>query len=244
MPQHLPAVRHFQLHHHVQRLVVQLRKWVGRIDHQRRQHRTHLSEVIVLDPVPVPGIDLVKAQKSEAVLRQRREQVIAPTGILLINHLSDPASDRVERFTRRPAIETALDHVALHLLFEPGDADLEELVEIGGCDGKEFDPFQQRRCEVSRLVEHALVEFQPAQLAVEEMHREGHVRRHRHNREGDSNVTARQKASYNLVTNHFSLWKALAQCISGTGAHAITTPRRHRCRHQLRQTSGRPGVGS
>src|SRR5439155_26418296 len=94
------------------------------------------------------------------------------------------------------------DHFALHLLFEPGDADLEELVEICGCNGEEFDPFQQRRCRVSRLIEHALVEFQPAQLAVEEVLRKGQVRRHRHNRERDSNVTARQKASYILVTKN------------------------------------------
>ena len=130
MPQYLSAVRHFQLHHHVQRLVQQLRKRVGRIDHQRRQHRAHLAEVIGLDTLPVPRVELVEPQKFDPVLRQCRDQIIAPAGILLIDHLADATGDGVERFTRRPAIEAALDHLALHLLFEPGDADLKELVEI------------------------------------------------------------------------------------------------------------------
>ena len=103
---------------------------MGRIDHQRRQNRAHRAEVIVLDPLPVPGIELVEFQESNPVLRQRRDQIITPTGVLLIDHLADAPGDGMLGFTRRPAIEAALDDFALDLLFEPGDADLEELVKI------------------------------------------------------------------------------------------------------------------
>jgi hypothetical protein len=38
-------------------------------------------------------------------------------------------------------------------------------------DAEEFHPFEQGILPVARLVEHALVEFQPAQLTVDEMSR-------------------------------------------------------------------------
>ncbi len=43
----------------------------------------------------------------------------------------------------------------------------EELVEVGGKDGEELCPFEQRRAFVQRLGEHALVEVEPAQITVD-----------------------------------------------------------------------------
>ena len=50
---------------------------------------------------------------------------------------------------------------------EPGDPDHEEFVEIVGRDRQEAKPLEQRVARVARLIEHAPVERQPAQLAVE-----------------------------------------------------------------------------
>src|SRR5690606_5882887 len=44
-----------------------------------------------------------------------------------------------------------------------------ELVEVRVEDGQKAEPLQQGRPLVDRLVEHAPVEFQPRQLAVEEL---------------------------------------------------------------------------
>src|SRR5207253_6649365 len=70
---------------------------------------------------------------------------------------------------RRQPVETPLHGVALHLLLEASDPDLKELVEVRAGDAEKLDSLQQGRGDVQRLVEHALVEFQPAQLAVEEV---------------------------------------------------------------------------
>ena len=63
----------------------------------------------------------------------------------------------------------ALGLTAFDLLLQPRHAHLEEFVEVGADDGEELQPFEQRIGGIQRLVEHALVEFQPAQLAVEKM---------------------------------------------------------------------------
>ncbi len=54
------------------------------------------------------------------------------------------------------------------LRLEPGDADLEELVEVRRRDRQEPEPLQERIRRVARLLEHTLVEVEPAQLAVDE----------------------------------------------------------------------------
>ena len=51
---------------------------------------------------------------------------------------------------------------------QAGDPDHEELVEVAREDGQEPGPLQQRQVVVLGQLEHALVEAQPGQLAVQE----------------------------------------------------------------------------
>ena len=54
-------------------------------------------------------------------------------------------------------------------LLEAGDANLEELVEIGGADAQEAQPLQQRHARILRLSQHPGVELQRRQFAVDEV---------------------------------------------------------------------------
>jgi len=54
-------------------------------------------------------------------------------------------------------------------------AHAEELVEVGRENGEEAEPLGQRHAGVGRLLEHAAVEGQPGELAVEERGRLGHA---------------------------------------------------------------------
>ena len=60
-------------------------------------------------------------------------------------------------------------HVAERLLAQPGHADHEELVQVRREDRQELHPLQQRIVRVLGLFQHARVELQPAQLAVDEV---------------------------------------------------------------------------
>ena len=50
---------------------------------------------------------------------------------------------------------------------QAGDADHEEFVEVAGRDRQEAQPLEQRMMRVARFLQHAPVEGQPAQLAIE-----------------------------------------------------------------------------
>ena len=49
---------------------------------------------------------------------------------------------------------------------QAADTDHEELIQIAGENGKEFEAFEQRHVLVLRLGEHAGVELQPRKLTV------------------------------------------------------------------------------
>ncbi len=68
-----------------------------------------------------------------------------------------------------------------HRLLECRDADHEELVEVRGGNGRELQPFEQRRVRLRGLFEHTLIEGEPGQLAVDEhgCHRPGVAACHR-----------------------------------------------------------------
>ena len=57
------------------------------------------------------------------------------------------------------AVGRALGESGRHLPLEPGDPDLEELVEVAAEDAEELEPLEQRGARVERLVQYAAVEL-------------------------------------------------------------------------------------
>ena len=55
------------------------------------------------------------------------------------------------------------------LLLQTRDPDLEKFIQIRADDAEKLQAFEERVGLVKRLVKHPLVEFQPAQLAVDEI---------------------------------------------------------------------------
>ena len=134
-------------------------------DRMRRIHRIHLigiggsgvggvAEVLLSLGYEVQGSDL----KTNGVT-QRLERLGAK---IFIGH-------RAENLGGGAPVHAALRHVAFHLLLQAGDADLEKLIEVRADDAEELHALEQWRGGVERLIEHALVEGEPAQLAVEEV---------------------------------------------------------------------------
>ena len=55
------------------------------------------------------------------------------------------------------------------LLLQPGDTNLEELVQVRADDRQKLDPFQAGVGPIRRLLQHACIELEPAQFAIEVM---------------------------------------------------------------------------
>ena len=113
--------------------------------------------------------------KANAVLGQRRHQFIFPEIVLSGDQLVHQSLDGIERFRRRHAVGANIAGLALDLLFDAGDANLEKLIEIIAEDGHEFDPLDQRLGRVLRFLQNAPVKFEPAQLAINEIGRIGKI---------------------------------------------------------------------
>ncbi len=69
---------------------------------------------------------------------------------------------------RRAAVGRDRGDAGLGLADQSGDAHRIELVEVGRADRDEAQPLQQRVARVLRLLDHAVVEVEPGQFAVDE----------------------------------------------------------------------------
>ena len=136
-------------------------------DRERRQDREDLAPEALVEALSLVGGDVVEAHDADAVLVQRRAQVLLQRARLALHVVGDLGADRVERLARRAAVlERRLD-AGVDLVVQARDPDHEELVEVVGGDRDELQPLEQRHGLVLRELDHALVELQPRQLAVE-----------------------------------------------------------------------------
>ena len=94
-------------------------------------------------------------------------QRVVPAPGLLVEHLPRPRPHQRELLLGRQPVGRDVLAVRPHLLLQDRDANHEELVEVGADDGEELDALEQRVAAIARLVEHPLVERQPAELAVD-----------------------------------------------------------------------------
>jgi hypothetical protein len=105
--------------------------------------------------------------------RELRGELLLPDAILLGAERVHLVTDGRELLDGGHAVGLRLGDPTEDLLLQPGDADHEELVEVRRDDADELEPLVEGQGGVARLLEHALVEGQPGQLAVEEQPRPG-----------------------------------------------------------------------
>ena len=113
-------------------------------------------------------VPLVAREQAHAGLAQRRAQASVPAA----GTAPRPAPARGSRIALAapPAgpCRRARGAVAeFEQLVQRGHPDLEELVEVGAGDAQEAQPLEQRRVRVPRLRQHAEVELELRQLAVD-----------------------------------------------------------------------------
>ena len=103
------------------------------------------------------------------LLRERGKDLLVQQAVLALDDALRPRRDLAEDLERGEAVGTARRRPQLDLLLQARDADLEELVQVRGDDAKELEALEQRHRAVVGLREHAAVELEGLQLAIEEM---------------------------------------------------------------------------
>ena len=179
----VPVHRVANLHRERQRQVGDVRERVPGIDGERREHREDLRLEVLVDRAPLARRQLAHVDEAHAVRRELRQQLARGSGAG--PRAAAPRARGSPRAVRRRTARRAVPCTtpAPTCRRRPADAHHEELVEVGAEDRQELQPLEQRHARIDRLVQHARVELEPAQLAVEieggGRSRLGHVARRR-----------------------------------------------------------------
>lgn len=84
--------------------------------------------------------------------------------LLLHLQIVDFLQNIFELLGRRLAVRRLDGDLLAHLPFEAGNADHEEFIEVGGRDGEETQPLQQRMIRVQRFFKNAAVELERGRI--------------------------------------------------------------------------------
>ena len=134
---------------------------------QRGEHREDLAAEAVVELRALAVVDVRAADDADAVLGERRPQLLVQAARLASVVPAHRCADGVDRLRRRATVLQRGLEPRLDLVVQAGHADHDELVEVRGDDRAELHPLEQRDARVLGELEHARVELQPRELAVE-----------------------------------------------------------------------------
>src|SRR5206468_10141525 len=104
-----------------------------------------------------------------SVFGELGKQLLIPKFVLGRDQLMGNPLNLIKRFGRTQSIRSNIARFAFDLLFDTGDADLEKFVQVRTENAKKLYPLDQRLGRILRLFEDSSIEFEPAQLAVDEI---------------------------------------------------------------------------
>ena len=142
-----------------------------RVDGERREDRKDVVQEIVFEPAGF-GLGEFLAVDDDDALMQEIVLQLAPAALLVRGEHRHFRADPRQLLLRRQAVLRRRLDARADLPAQAGDAHHEELVEIVRRDREEAKLLEERMVSVRRLLEHAAVELEPGQLAVDEALRE------------------------------------------------------------------------
>jgi hypothetical protein len=102
-----------------------------------------------------------------ATSRKWTPSAFVPAARQAAHHRQRPAADGHQLLLGVEPVGREVLDAGPVLLQQRGQADHEELVQVGAADAQELDPLEERMRRVPGLGEHALIELEPRQLAVQ-----------------------------------------------------------------------------
>src|SRR3954451_23512604 len=116
--------------------------------------------VLLVQRVPLRQPNADRGQLGHDALEERTPEAVEETG--------DALADAAQLLGGAQAVGSTDGDAGGHLVLQARYPDVEELVEVAGEDGAELGPLQQWRGWVLGQRQHAGVEVEPRQLAVDE----------------------------------------------------------------------------
>ncbi len=144
-----------------------VRKRLARADGERGQHGVDVALEALLELFQVLLLAVLDATDHDAFGCERGAEVPLPDSRLTRGELENALTDLDERLHWRHPVGREHHQPGLRLPEQAGDAHLEELVQVRREDRAELHAFEERDRLVRRELEHAGVEVEQRQLAVE-----------------------------------------------------------------------------
>jgi hypothetical protein len=138
------------------------------VDGERGEHGVELLAEEEIQPRALPLVQLGVARHQHPRLgAQEGDQLALPDGAHGGVHHQPRVRDELELLAGGAPVQRQRLHPGRDLPPQPAHALLKELVQVAGGDRQEAHALQERNARVGGLVEHAPVEVQQPQLAVE-----------------------------------------------------------------------------
>jgi hypothetical protein len=153
-------------HGEVERAARQERQWMSGIDRERCEDRRHARVKLAGHRRLLFLRQPARAHDAHAGTVERMQQFVEDAVHVALQRLHALA-DGFELLPRRQAVHRAFANPVVDELADAADAHHQELVEIRGRDAEEFRPLEQRHVRALSLGQHAPVELEPAQFAIE-----------------------------------------------------------------------------
>ena len=156
-----------EAHDEVEALVEDSRKRPSRIERRRAQERHDLCSEVLLEPSSLRGRPIVAS--TNRMPASRSAGINSSLSTRYCSVTSEFASSVTVRSTSAGAqiVGTRRGRVDGEAVLQTRHANLEELVEIRRRDAEELQPLEQRDARIHRLLEHAQIERELRQLAVD-----------------------------------------------------------------------------
>ncbi len=152
----------------VEGLVAQVRERVPGVDGERRERREHVVREVGARRGGLLRGEVARRHDEQPGAGELGNELLAPGPPSLLDERVRARRHRRELLGREEPVRRGLGDAARDLLLQPGDPDHEELVEVRADDAEELEALEERQRAIARLLEDALVELEPRELAVDE----------------------------------------------------------------------------
>jgi hypothetical protein len=156
-----------EAHREVERQVVKARERKLGIDRGGTQHREDLAGEKAIHEGALAGLQLGRPHDADAAVHQPGRDSLLPEEMGRGHQIARDRLHRSHVFRGRHAGGRAVLHARANPIADRRDADHEELVQVREEDAEEARPFENGTLRVLRLFEHATIEREPGQRAVE-----------------------------------------------------------------------------
>ncbi len=164
----LAALRVAGEHAEAEREPGDVREALAGTDSERRQDREDLAPEPLLERAQLVRVEIGDGGDDDVLLGQCGPQHLLPELRLALGQLEHALADGGERGERRQPVDGADREPGRRLAQEPGDADHEELVQVGRDEAAHLDPLQERQRVVGREVEQPVAVLERRELAVQQ----------------------------------------------------------------------------